>query len=117
MLIFTQDQELSNARRECRLWTGMIAESWYQPENPLADVIPADLFIQQTRAVYFTCQNAGVTDFLPVSELALIVLRATSLFYDQEQIQDMASYFLHHARGNNTEYAGNWIDLILDSEE
>lgn len=117
MIEFTEKQENSIQRRDCRAWTELLAQEWYGADNPLSADYPVDQFVQHMRAVYFTCHDAGIENMEYVSLLGFDVLRANAQECDPADVTAIVVFFLRHANADNVGYAQNWIDLYLETEE
>lgn len=116
MIEFTQEQENRALRRDCRMWTELVAQEWYRADNPLSANYPAEEFTQHLRAVYFTCYNAGIENLAHTTQLGFIVLRAIAIECETADIKAIAAFFIRHAKADNVDYAQNWIDLYLEKE-
>ena len=117
MIEFSENQESKALRHDCRAWTELVGQSWYTSENPLAADYPVEELIHHLRAVYFACSEAGIENMEYVTLLGFNVLRANASGCSAESVEAMVDYFLLHAQGDNVEYAQNWIDLYLDTDE
>lgn len=104
-------------RRDCRDWTDLLADAWYNSDVPGALDYPADALTQHLRAVYLQCHEAGIDNLEYVSRLGFNVLRANTLACEGSEVSAMARYFVHHAKGDNVDYAQNWIDLYLEERQ
>ena len=114
MIDFTSEQEIKILRRDCRTWTELVAQEWYSSDYSSAADYPAKALTQHLRAVYFTCHDAGITNMEYVSRLGFTVLRANTLECEAIDIEAIVIFFIHHAKGDNVDYAQNWIDLYLE---
>lgn len=114
MIEFTPEQEKKTLRNDCRSWAELVAQEWYESDAPGATDYPANALIQHLRAVYFTCHDAGIDNLEYVSRLGFTVLRANTLQCDPDDVEAIVKFFIHHAKGDNVDYAQNWIDLYLE---
>ncbi|MES2259986.1 MAG: hypothetical protein V4724_15795 [Pseudomonadota bacterium] len=114
MIEFTKEQESQILRRDCRIWTELVARSWYESDNPLAAGYPARELTQHLRAVYFACHDAGIDNLEYTSQLGFSVLRANTMACDPSDVEAIVAFFLRHAQSDNVDYAQNWIDLYLE---
>ncbi|MDQ1834941.1 hypothetical protein [Massilia scottii] len=117
MIEFTADQEKKAMRRDCRVWTKLMAETWYASDYPHATDYPAVALVADLRDVYFACYNDDVKNTDSISLLGFIVLRANMLNCSNADIQSIVDYFFGHARGENVEYAQAWIEIYLEEIE
>jgi hypothetical protein len=114
MIEFNSEQETKILSRDCRTWTELVAQEWYNSDYAGATDYPAQALTQHLRAVYFTCHDAGVDNMEYVSRLGFTLLRANTLQCDPVSVEALVGFFIHHAKGDNVDYAQNWIDLYLE---
>lgn len=114
MIEFTAEQERRAMRRDCRVWTELMVQAWYESDYPQATDYSADVLVSDLRWIYFTCHDGKVQDIAFISLLGLIVLRARMLNCSVENIVAFVDYFLIHARVDNVNYAQASIEIYLE---
>lgn len=116
MFALTPEQEQKIQRQDRRIWQELVARQWYASGYPGAEDYPADALLSHLCAVYHACQRAGLESLEHISLLGFNVLRANSQGFDDDSVADMVDFFIGHARGDNIDYAQNWVELQLEGE-
>jgi hypothetical protein len=117
MLELSSEQEEKIVRSNCRDWIKLMAQEWYSFETPENLDYPTDQFVSHLQAVYSTAIEAGLDEIDVISMLAFNVLRANRSGWDSESVDSMVVFYVAHAKGDNSGYAQNWIDIHLDESE
>lgn len=115
MIEFTEEQEIRAMRKDCRVWTSLMVDAWYSSGYLHAHDYPSDVLVSHLKKIFYFCQEKKVASNEHIVLLTFLLLRANSLRCSPQDLEDVASYFLHHAKLNNIDYAKQWIDFYLGS--